>query len=125
METNGEMRMKKCSKCGRELPISEFYRNRTTKDGYTDRCKECHNEEVKKSKAKRVVIAAKTGYAAPEPPKVTPSDSATVERKVLNGAADKVYAHPELARFSPRQLIEELRERGYRGKLTYTMEVVL
>lgn len=123
METNGKM--KKCNKCGRELPLSEFYRNRSRKDGYMDRCKDCHNEDVKKSKAKRMVIAAKTGYDAPEPPKVASSDSATVERKVLDGAAHKVYAHPELARFSPRQLIEELRERGYRGKLTYTMEVVL
>ena len=125
METTSDVKMKKCSKCGRELPLSEFYHNRSTKDGYSDRCKECHNVEVRSSKAKRTVIAAKTGYAAPEPSKVTSSDSATVERKVLSGAAYKVYAHPELARFTPRQLIEELRERGYRGKLTYTMEVVL
>ena len=100
METTSDVKMKKCSKCGRELPLSEFYRNRSTKDGYMDRCKKCHDEDVRNSKARRkAVIAAKTGYAAPEPPKVTSSDSATVERKVLNGAAYKVYAHPELARF--------------------------
>lgn len=28
--------------------------------------------------------------------------------------------NPELAKFTPRQLIEELKARGYRGRLTYT-----
>ena len=30
---------KKCSCCGRELPISEFYKNSASKDGYRSKCK--------------------------------------------------------------------------------------
>lgn len=33
--------VKKCSKCGRELPVSEFYANKANKDGYQSYCKEC------------------------------------------------------------------------------------
>ena len=33
--------IKKCSCCGRELPISEFYRNSASKDGYRSKCKAC------------------------------------------------------------------------------------
>ena len=32
---------KKCSCCGRELAISEFYRNSASKDGYRSKCKSC------------------------------------------------------------------------------------
>ena len=33
--------IKKCSCCGKELPISEFYKNSTSKDGYRSKCKAC------------------------------------------------------------------------------------
>lgn len=32
--------MKTCIECGKELPLSEFYKNGT---GYRSRCKTCHN----------------------------------------------------------------------------------
>ena len=35
------METKKCSECGRELPLSEFNKNRSNKDGLQDRCREC------------------------------------------------------------------------------------
>ena len=35
---------KVCSKCGRVLPISEFSRHRSTKDGYQPHCKACHRQ---------------------------------------------------------------------------------
>ena len=38
---------KKCSKCGRELPVSEFYKNKSCKDGLRPYCKECHKEYSK------------------------------------------------------------------------------
>lgn len=42
--------LKKCSVCGQEKPISEFYNCKTKKDGKSYRCKECDNEARKKWK---------------------------------------------------------------------------
>ena len=36
-----ESKTKVCSKCGRELPLSEFYKKSTSKDGLQSYCKEC------------------------------------------------------------------------------------
>lgn len=36
------METKVCSKCGRELPTSEFYASKTSKDGLQNICKKCH-----------------------------------------------------------------------------------
>ncbi len=35
---------KVCHKCGRELPVSEFYKDKTRKDGLRPYCKECRKE---------------------------------------------------------------------------------
>lgn len=38
------MTIKKCSGCGRELPDSEFNKNRNSEDGLQDRCRKCFSE---------------------------------------------------------------------------------
>lgn len=40
------MSTKRCTKCGIEKDLSEFYRNKGTKDGHLAHCKKCHNEYV-------------------------------------------------------------------------------
>lgn len=42
------METKICRECGRELPISEFNKNRSSKDGLQDRCRKCFSEYNKK-----------------------------------------------------------------------------
>lgn len=37
------METKTCTKCGRELPLSEFHANSKTKDGKVSQCKDCTN----------------------------------------------------------------------------------
>lgn len=38
---------KRCYRCGKELPLSEFYKDKDKKDGLNVRCKECEKERVK------------------------------------------------------------------------------
>jgi len=38
---------KKCTKCRRELPLSEFTKHKITKDGLDHWCKSCHSEHAK------------------------------------------------------------------------------
>lgn len=40
--------MKRCGHCGRTLPESEFYRNKTRRDGLDSYCKYCRKENSMK-----------------------------------------------------------------------------
>jgi predicted HTH domain antitoxin len=80
---------KKCKCCGRELPLSEFSRNGF---GVLNTCKEC----VKKKKIE--------GRAAKKKER-------DFEQEIAN--AKKM----RLADFSPRDLMEELANRGIDGKM--------
>lgn len=84
-----EQGTKKCSNCGRDLPLDKFTRNALSKDGLRHKCKDCEKEEAK-----------------------------TVKQKKL-----KVYTNPELAKFQPRELMDELRARGFRGELEWIKKV--
>lgn len=79
------METKKCPKCGQELSLDNFYKNKSQPDGYQVYCKKCHDEIVIKSK----------------------------ERNKFDNLK-KVYSKPELAQFTPRELMTELKARGYR-----------
>ena len=92
--------MKRCKRCGRELDESEFYKHKRTKDGLQPYCKECQRELT------RMRIKPKLP-----------------QLKVPQIGGGKV--NPELAAFTPRQLMEELKARGYTGELKYTQTIKL
>lgn len=85
---NQEIKTKRCLKCGRELPPSEFYVKNSAADGLQTWCKKCQKER------------ARTNYT-------------------------NNHCHPDLAQFTPRQLIEELKNRGYTGELQYVQKIKL
>lgn len=39
---------KECATCHKDLPLSEFWRRRASRDGYLVHCKRCHNHTIKK-----------------------------------------------------------------------------
>lgn len=98
---------KKCSKCGKELPLSEFYSHPSTKDGLMSHCKGCHYTTTRKNIAKR---KAK-------------KESESIAEK--SHTFHKVYFNPELAKFQPKDLIAELRARGYSGELSIRQTIVV
>lgn len=105
MEEN--VKTKVCSKCGKELPLSEFYNHPSTKDGLMGHCKGCHYTVTRKNLEMRK--AKKEADSIVEKPHVF----------------HKVYLNPELAKFQPKDLIAELRARGYSGELSVRQTIVV
>lgn len=91
------METKICKQCGRELPLDSFAKHHISKDGHMAYCNSCREEQRKQS----------------------PLGGGKMVVKPINGG------NPDLAPFTPRELIEELKVRGYKGKLTIEREIVL
>ena len=91
------METKKCKKCGSILPVSEFSEDKRSKDGYRKICKACAGVHENRGLSQMAAI---------------------VSRKIEGGIT-------ALKGVTAKDLIEELHFRGYRGKLTYTKEVVV
>ena len=83
------METKRCTKCGRELTLDNFSKCANSSDGLQWQCKECHRESVRNAYYKR-----KEKSFGITPP-------------------NKVFTNPELAKFQPRELLAELKARGY------------
>lgn len=101
---------KRCTKCGRVLPVSEFNKKANSKDGLQYHCKECQSrlmKEYHKQRRADAVIEKSINESINESP--------TKEQKL-----SKVYSNADLAQFTPRQLMEELKARGF--KWDYMLE---
>lgn len=88
-----EQILKKCRCCGRELPISNFKKGRW---GYVSVCNECdkqHRAEKRQAKIDKAKQKA---------------EDVRAENRQLC-----------LTDFTPRELMAELKRRGYEGKITY------
>lgn len=71
------METKVCSRCGRELPTSEFYAQKNTKDGLQAYCKKCHctaTTEAARKRRERKRAEAEAAKNAPVIPTLTPKD---------------------------------------------------
>lgn len=100
---------KVCPKCGRELPTTEFYGNKHNKDGLQDKCKDCQRAWSRESYRRK--------KEAMRIEKLNHEDKVETEKVIIDAKEHtmaKVYSEPELAKFTPRQLMAELKSRGYR-----------
>lgn len=104
-----EIKTKVCRKCGRELPITEFARKSTAKDGLQSYCKQCNNKASTESYRKIREIANTHNVAN--------------ERIEFEGKY-KIYTNKDLAKFTPRELMLELKARGYEGELIYIERII-
>ena len=85
------METKVCKCCGRELPVENFAKNAF---GYIGVCRECNSKNR--------------------------SDAAQKRKQLKQQAIDAINARNlRLQDFTPRELIEELKRRGYEGKLRF------
>ena len=104
---------KVCKKCGRELPLEQFHKNRW---GYTKVCKECKAGKTS-DKVKGPVQEYKLRKADPKPEKpkrapLTPEEVEAHKQDALLGI---------LRTATDQQLAAELTRRGYKGRLTKTI----
>ena len=86
------METRTCKCCGKEKPVGEFYKNRI---GYTNVCRECASE-------KRIANRKKKN-----------------EVNLLRGQLEE-KRKLALADFQPRELMAELKRRGYDFTMKFT-----
>lgn len=92
--------LKTCKDCGRELPISYFKKTR-----YGDRvsvCTECATRKMRENKEKKRMETV---------------------IKMRQEAQKEAEVKTALGQFTPRQLMEELARRGYKGELTFVQKI--
>lgn len=107
--TMEEIKTKVCHKCGRELPLSEFHKKSSAKDGLQSCCKECSNK-----------MASECAKRSREKKKAQKIENERIEFEKKY----KIYTNRELAKFTPRELMLELKARGYEGELLYIERIV-
>ena len=87
------METRVCKTCGRELPIENFSKNAY---GYIGICKECNSKHRSEAATHR---------------------ASKKQRSIENELANA--KNMRLSEFTPRELMAELKRRGYEGTLTY------
>ena len=107
MEGNESVvKTKVCKHCHRELPVSEFYKCSANSDGLQHYCKECKSQ------------ISKEYY-----PRVKQRNETKSTKTFVPSSAKKVYHLECLASISNKDLIAELKARGFKGNLEYVYKI--
>lgn len=96
--------IKKCCRCGRELPLSEFHLNRSNKDGHSSICKDCVKAYDKERNLKK---------------------RAATKKKETDRKARQIPLKADISNLTDSELFAELKKRGYTGELHFSKVVNL
>lgn len=99
MKANFETGLKICSHCRRELPISEFSKDKSKSDGLNSRCKECEADYRKSESGKSVAKKARKKYYQTEKGK------ACEKRQIIKRSKDDEWK--EIARLRSKEYYKE------------------
>lgn len=108
--------MKYCSKCKTLKPVTEFHKNKASKDGLCPVCKECRSEtEKEKRKVYNEIASRKEGDAPQEPKRLgRPPKSEVI--KTIDGRTLVKRESSDckmLSQYTNREILEEIKRRGY------------
>lgn len=68
-------RTKVCTRCKQEKPITDFYKNRTSKGGVDTRCKSCHNAQISVRRRKQGADDGRELTKATVPSGIVPTET--------------------------------------------------
>ena len=93
-----------CSRCKKDLPVSDFYKSSRSSTGFMSVCKSCRAEIDRASRLKRKCL--------------TPPDLSSTNPKFADMQSRSLIAQL-------REIVTELKARGYayKGELTYLQRI--
>lgn len=115
---------KKCKKCGKVKPLTEFVKRTRAKDGTMDTCKECYHDGYgKRSGNGKRKSAARKAEPVTAPVTRSVEDLEPIAPPVIPPIPQKEVTAEHVAAFdlkgmSDEELCEELQRRGYHGTLS-------
>ena len=125
---------KLCTRCGRELPVSNFSRRTKAKDGLQPYCKDCQRETAAAYYKRKTIAKTFAAVKDDDEPVVQPlapvgKPMAKVKVDIHSLSAHEIACElkkrPDFSlkdEFTARQLINALYDLGYRGELKIMVE---
>lgn len=126
--------LKYCPRCKTLKPLSEFHKNNAAKDGRQPICKKCrHEADVERNKflKERKRLQPESNNSDNQTQITQPEETRTMEKKEIIKTADgRTLVKKEdsglkpIEKYTPRELLAELKRRGYIWKEMYVKQTV-
>jgi DNA-directed RNA polymerase subunit M/transcription elongation factor TFIIS len=115
--------MKRCSHCGKILPVTEFRKHKGSPDGLQYACKTCQVEMTTKAKQKRTEEKKERIREAQK--ELDKERILSGQPEILNNLNLEIEAVPSIHSATDAELVEELKKRGYTGNLIRKTSFIL